>query len=719
MKSLRAILLRILSTAKDHKKTLVVAGLILASFLGVLLFQIRKARATATYYVAYIGRYQRQGFDKLHELALAKYIEEINGELDGVRLELKTFRNEANFQGSQKAYEAISANPQFVVVVDNTWGKELQPIASFIREHQIPVIAINADKQTTDFSKNVVFIGHDDNVPYAVAAFSKDILPNNSVIFVTEESYALTTEFRKAFDSDALTVTTLSISSETPGTEERNRLFENLDTKLYELQKDKKTPTVILNTHGSWGVEIINHIDTKHKGVTILGGPYIVNWSNARQFGLNKNGNGLIMLTTPSDAVINKVYLDLKSIRHANPEVSEIVNAQLFVKRCLDATSIIRGIFNDDNTQRGKKPIVKSEFTAFFQQKLSAKEYIGKEDLYEFDNNLLLRDEKAFEKHFQGAVFSYPKQLNSHMAVIPNVYFGIEIINISTIDTDKRLFHADFFYWLKVHKEYPDVEKLIHFRNAQDSNFQPQLLIARENLADGTIYKLYKMSSDFTMEVDFTKYPLDTQELRMVVDILNPADKLRISFDHGGFEQGKKNAREFNLAEWYTKDFYVTVDNVVGNSLWGSVSLEDNAPRRFKTLNVRMPIHRHLANPFVTIVLPLVMMGIAAIASLYIGDNSFSSAGQVCVGIFLSIVTYSIAFASITPRSNVLTIADILFYGTFVTIFLVFLKVIVLNSRMMSARTRTWVVERTTLIGHVALTSYLLMIGVILVFGLT
>jgi hypothetical protein len=610
----------------------------------------------------------------------------------------------------------VASNPQFVVVVDNTWGKELQPMASLIREQKIPVIAINADKQSTDFSNNVLFIGHDDNVPYTVAAFSKKILTSTPVVFITEDSYALKTEFRKAFDSEALTVHTLSVSASTPETEERNRLFESLDAKIYELQQNMQTPTVILNTHAAWGVEIINHIDTRHKNVTMLGGPYIVNWTNSSQFGRNKNGNSLIMLTTPNDAVINKVYLDLKSTKYSNPEVSEIVNAQLFVKRCLDTTSLMRGVFNNDHTQNGKKALTKNDFITLFQQTLAAKAYVGKEDLYEFDSNLLLRDEKSFEKHFQGDVFSHPKQLNSHLAVIPNVYFGLEIINITTVDTDSRSFHVDFFYWLRVDKKYADDDKYIHFRNAQNPKIQQ--LIVRENVVDSTVYKLYKVSANFSMEVDFAKYPLDTQELRMELEILNPADDLRISFDHGSFEQSKKKAREFSLAEWYTKDFYVTVDNVLGNSLWGGASMGENTQRRFKTLNVRMPIHRHLANPFVTIMLPLVMMGIAAIVLLYVKDNTFSNTGHVCVGIFLSIVTYSIAFAQITPRSNVLTIADILFYGTFVTIFLVFLKVIVLNSRMISDRARAWVVDRATMIGHVFLTGYFLMIASIMIFGL-
>jgi hypothetical protein len=112
------------------------------------------------------------------------------------------------------------------------------------------------------------------------------------------------------------------------------------------------------------------------------------------------------------------------------------------------------------------------------------------------------------------------------------------------------------------------------------------------------------------------------------------------------------------------------------------------------------------------------MMGLTAIAVLTVKDNSFTNTGQICIGIFLSIVTYSIAFAQIAPRSSGLTIADVPFYGTFFTIFLVVLKVILLNSSMLSDHVRDWVNERASTIGIVALFCYGLMICLTVVIGL-
>ncbi len=111
------------------------------------------------------------------------------------------------------------------------------------------------------------------------------------------------------------------------------------------------------------------------------------------------------------------------------------------------------------------------------------------------------------------------------------------------------------------------------------------------------------------------------------------------------------------------------------------------------------------------------MIGIAAIAILFVKDTSFEHVGEVCIGIFLSIATYSIGFAQLTPRTNVLTIADILFYGTFVIVLLIFLKVIFFNSNLISDSVRNWAGHRANSIGGVALLVYVVLIGAIIIYA--
>ena len=735
-----------LLTVQNYKGTLAVAGIIIASVLVLIWVYIRNS--PKVYYVAYVGRDQRLGFDDLHEFALKRLIAELNTELHGVRLELKRFSNkiDEDHNESTKVYEDISSHDEFVVVIDNTWGSHLRAVSSQIRAKGIPVIAINADKQDEDYSQNVVFMGYDDGVPKKVVNFSNLILKNADVIFITEESYPLTNQYIAEFETSNIKYRKLAVKDDKVNDIEKAKLFAELDREFENREAYQKSPIVIVNTHGDWGVEIINHLDTQHQNVNILGGPYIINWLKYRDtYGsFGQHNNKLILFTYPRDAVIQKVYValkkindeDLKKSKAKNPGErkklgsfeAEIEDNQLYVKRCLDAVSIIREVFHDKSTQTFKSAISRNDFIKFFREKLAKNEYITTPyDLYSFDENLLLRDERSFEEHSEGQISSYQKQLNPEgTGDIPNISLGIDNISISNIDLEHRSFHADFYYWLTFAKDHPDVKDHIVFRN-QKTEIEKTLIPSEteskkenpqgEEKGDGREYKLYKMSGDFIMDVDFGKYPFDNQELKIEIDLINPAEELRISLDRESLKRSTE-VKELSIDEWDRTDLYITVDNYVTTSLWGGPERDDKRPQKFKALNIRIPISRRWTSPLVTIVLPLFMIGIASVALLYVKDNSFANIGEVCVGIFLSIVTYSIAYAQITPRSNVLTKADLLFYGTFFTVLLIFLKVIFFNSSIMNARAQSWVRDKATLVGHVALISYCLMVTVILVSSL-
>jgi hypothetical protein len=720
-----------ISVKAGHRlRTVIVAGIILASILAGLFFY-RATYSKTTYYIAYIGRDQRPGFDDLHELALRKYINELNAELHDVRLELKRFsiKVDDDHYNSRKVYEEqIAGNKQYVVVIDNTWGSELKSVADQIRDRGIPVIAINADKQDVDYYNNVVFIGYDDDVPEKIANFSKKILRQNEIIFVTEKSYAFQTKrFLEEFKNSAIETTPREVSSAKVDKDEQKRLFEELDGDLKHalanrdaLQKAHgdalpKRPAVIINTHAKWGEEIIRHINASFKGIDIVGGPYIVNQPQPAEFGPNNN-NKLIILTYPGDSATKKVYDVLNNIKFKNPQLTanSMQSSQLFVKRCLDAVSIIRGVFYDNYPQRST--ISREDVIKFFREKLASKYIVRRDDLYSFNENLLLSDERSFEQYFQGEVLSYPEQLGSEGEPISNIDFDMNSLRITNIDVKNRSFHADFVYGLKYDK--PEMEGYFHFRNQKPGTKQEP--VPAENTGEASQYHLYKMSGDFSMNVDLERYPLDAQELTIEMEITDPrVGSLHISPDSESSERSTETSKEDSADEWDIKGWYVTVDNFLGNPLWGRSSLEHKKPQKFKTWNVRIPIYRRWSGPVVTIILPLVIIGFAAVLLLFVKDSSFANTGHVCVGVFLSIVTYSNAFAQITPRANVLTIADLLFYGTFIAVLLVLLKFILLNSSLITDNLRSRISNRSSLTGSVGIAAYVLMIAVILIHRLT
>jgi len=712
-KLFRAMLLK----DRNHRRALVIiAGITLAVLLSLILFHIRKPTKT-TYYIAYMGRYQRKNFDKLHELALSRYIDDLNEDLRDVRLELKIFNTRVakDINDSKREYEKIAGDDRYIAVIDNGWGRHLQTVADLIRDRGIPVIGINANKQTEDYHQNVVFMGYDDGVPKKVTMFSNNILKNEQTIFIGEEkeSFPSTGQFISEFESSGINRTELKVTNEIVNEAEKKRLFDELRTTFGRRDPQQRV-TVIINTHANWGDEIVKYINDSFKRVDMIGGPYIINSPNPSDFGQQKD-NRLIIFTYPRDATTKEVYTDLKDIKSENPEIEfEDLNAELYVKRCLDAMYIIRSVLSARPPQQ--PTISRIDFRYFFCEKL-ADNYIVREDevygnneIYAFDNDLRVSDQRTFEQYYHGEVSSSSRQMSAEGGTIFNITFGLDNLNISNVDTKNRSFHADFLYWLK--SDQLDVEKYIHFRN-QKTEFKKELIPVYAH--DTKVHLLYKVSGEFSMDVDLRRYPLDTQELKIELEIIYPAESVRITFDRASF----RSKKESGVDEWYSTDPYVTVDNAIASSLGGGPSLAEYKPQTFKTLNVRKPISRRWESPVVTIFLPLVIIGIIAVASLYVKDSSFANVGNVCVGLFLGMVTYSIAFAQITPRANVLTIADKLFFGTFLTVLFVFLKVIFVNSSWMSKRLRNRLSNQATVIGIVASIVYCLMIGGILIFGLT
>jgi hypothetical protein len=297
--------------------------------------------------------------------------------------------------------------------------------------------------------------------------------------------------------------------------------------------------------------------------------------------------------------------------------------------------------------------------------------------------------------------------LNSQDREISNIHVGLDDIQISSVDIRNGSFHADFSYWLKYDAPKLDTKKYLIFRNLTKGDEKE---LPQEKEGQTGIYRLFKMSGDFEMNADLKRYPLDRQEVTIELEAIYPREKLHISFDHENYKNTSTGFRVHPADEWDKIESYVTVDDVIAESFGGPASSRDKKLQKFETLNIRTIIRRPRKGAWVAIILPLCMIGLAAVGLLYVRDTAFASIGHVCVVMFLTIATYRISFAALIPNSGGLTVADKLFFGTFLTVFLVFLRAIILNSGMITERLRGWINDRTSVIGHATLIIYCVMV---------
>lgn len=638
-------------------------------------------------YVAYMGRYtnikdtipidkqKKSRFDLLHESVLRKYLEDFNKELTNTRLELKTFDCNRNPQAGDSIYKnVIAPDTNIVLVIDNTWGVDIMASANTIRENKIPVIAINADKNDLDFGPQAMFTGNNDVVPYDLSSFITKALGSNKINFVTETDYPLHHTYLKAFDQYGIEVdsmfTLLGKSEVTP--EDSTKFFTQL-LEYYRANPEKEKQWLVVNLHMNWGNRLVKFVDKHLTNCHMIGHAYITNVSKAFGFGKN-NKNELILITDPTDAMSERITHDLVYFRKKTPDIFDFINAPLYMNRCNDVMSIIRGKFQYKNDSTY---LSRNDFNEYFAS-LAGNTLATDEDLYDFDSSLVRITELNFANYKGGGLFSFPKQLNHKREVIPNLFFGMEMVDLYDIDMNTSSFSADFYYWVKLDTGNRIAEKYILFQNMKQSESSKELILESEDA--GILYKLYKVSGKFYVNYELADYPMDRQELAITVEIISPVDKLKISFDQSSFQQDKNLLEKFKVNAWEKENYYVTVDSKISSTMRGDPNNPENRLNKYKSFSFRLIVKRHFLGPLLQVILPLLMIGFIAISMMFVRDITFENLGEVSAGIFLSIIAFSIALSEFVPRSSELTKADLLFWITFTVVFFSFMTVIVVNS---------------------------------------
>jgi hypothetical protein len=632
-------------------------------------------------YIAYVGRYTDKNaekqpdnrFDRMHEYMLRQYVKELNDNNYPVYFELKTFDCKRDPKEAAAVYSQIAADSSIVGVIDNTWGVHLAGAQEVIRKNTIPVIAINADHNFADFGQQAVFTGNNDYLPSEINSFISKVLNKKEVIFISEEDYSLHKSFLADFEKKGIKVKKMFTIKNSA--KDKQLAFDSLANAIdAEVKKDSsiKKTWVVVNLHNEYGQKLLNYVDAKHNNFHLVGHAYITQTVGNFKFG-KLNSNELILINNPTDAVSRKIALDLAKFKQEDPKVFLKTVSPMFPKRCYDAVSIIGNYFNlNKDTVPGRR-----EYVDYFSSLRNTTQKTT-DELYYFNGKNELVPDLFYVQYKDGRLYSYREQLNKKGEVIPNIVAGMEIIDLYNIDVGTNTFQADFYYWIKADSMNSDAERFILFPNMKESGSAKSLVL--EKVENGMIYKLYKVSGLFHQDYDLKDYPFDQQEISISMEVMNPAEKLKIAFDQSAFQQDSNFLEKFKVRAWEKEKYLLTVDNRISSTMRGDpASMEDDL-KKYQVFSFRLFVKRTITGPFLEIIMPLMLIGFVAIALLFIMDLSFSNIGEVSAGTFLGIITFSIAMASLAPTTDSITRSDILFWVTFAVVLTCFLTIIVCNS---------------------------------------
>jgi hypothetical protein len=667
-----------------QKSKIYIVGLFSIILLGIV-YSYYNSNRLPVKYIAYVGRFTnyfdsipvseqvKSDFHVLHVQILLKKLNEMNAENHSYRLELKTFDCEQNPQKSKSIYKQIEADSSIIAVIDNSWGTDLEGAKEIIRNNNIPVIAINADRNAHNYGETCVFTENNDLLPNDLVLFTKKILKLDTITFISEADYKLHKVFIDAFKRDGIVVNKLFEIKNLVKLEQEDSVKFFTEIENYYKLHPSDNNLIIINTHYQLGNSILKYFSEHLDNKKLLGHAYITSMKDKLMFGKHNN-NELILMTDPQDAVSKDLHMFEEQLLEDYPEFQTRKNNNFYIKRCFNALSIFKyGLPKDTIASHINRNAIAKKFESLKNQKISIDN-----EVFEINNQLEVQKEYYFSSYRKGEIIAFHQQLNLQKEVIPDMLFGMDIQDIFEIDLNTNSFTADFYYWVKYDSIIQNAEKLILFQNMKQSESSVEMIQSKQK--GGTVYKLFKVSGKFFVDYNESHYPFDSQELPISVQILSSAEKIKISFDKESFIQDKEKLENFTISSWNKKKYYVTVDNLISSNIRGDIENTLGELNKFKTITFRLMIERRTWSGLLQIVLPLSFIGLLSLALLYVKNMSFENLGEASVGTFLSIIAFSISLSDISPSSDLITKADKVFLLTFVTVFLSFLTIIVLNS---------------------------------------
>lgn len=636
-------------------------------------------------YIAFIGfdlgkeqeSAKRDYAEQLHAAMLKEYTRRINQQRYLVRLDTLQFdcpfvEDSARIKS---IYRQIQANPDILLVVDNTWGKHIQHAQPLIREFDMPVIALNADQNRLDYNGTAIFLSPNDPQPMYMVRFIKEALRARSVGMITEFDYKPHKTFTQLLDSDSIEYHILDSFSQNIYKNNNQLPADSIPLRLQKLERALRQSTdsiILLNTHSGYGNVALRHlIKANLPGKTFIGFLQSTNLQPDEIEAITRKGHTLIMIETENETFPIELYRNKQQfVKKLPAHYFKHKNADQYVWRCYETMNILESALHKGVKNR-------SELSSYFRN-LRGKKIAQRNQLYQFDSTLILTKTPMFNQASKGKLRSCPVQINSQGKAIPNLRVGLDIIDINEIDVRNNSFSCNFLYWVIADSNFIEKEDYIGFDNMSTNEAERDEVATRHE--DNFTVKIYRVSGKFYSNYETFDFPFDRHQITLPISALSTSDEMKISFDFSRL-LGKTKKDSFKFIDWATDDYFVTIDNQLSSKLG---SLDKVTPdtsdmarylERYKILNVRLEVSRRPWGAITLIILPFMMFSILPIFMLFFHKASFDEIGELIITSFLAAVAYSINLTQLSPTTDSMNRAYLFLLLTLGVNFLCFLYV--------------------------------------------
>lgn len=671
--------------------------------------------------IVYVGRYETPGFDELQERLIKDLVDSYNHDHPGgVRLsfEKHNAKTITEPKALSRIYLDIARRNDVLAVVDNCWGSEIKSAQLAIETVHAPILFLNGDRNGIDFGTAIgarLFLGDAEVVKDQIVPLLKRLLNPNppstaptpyldpnpvgpakakQLVFLGEHDYQLTSSFLESLRESGFQpkVIELSGSSASLAQPEVERVKQELMEAVGNVGPNV-SKVIILNCHDAWGTALLDWIDRNLENVTVVGYESVSSHGFSAYFKNPTKHNKAIILGQSPRSVPDLLVALYQKQEQRHPAFYGQHNDLFFVRRCFVAIDLItRALI--EATQRSRlssEGTVEVMATAHNGVRDPIAEQVN-ETLKKYGNGKELRSVKSSlgilkfangleqgSNHIvlyeNGAVLSYPEQLNSENVLVPNIQFGFRDMKISDVNISTKTFHADFYFWVRCEEDpvrslfpspQPDITgaitKLFEFSDHASEGFQIGVVSTQEF---GTIKQIiFHISGSFYGHFNGTMYPFDQQKISVETRVSIPDDKVRITPDQYEMNPAETEA---DIDGWRILDNRMTVNSRMADEIL--IPLEDLADRmeqQYSQARLSYTVRRKFWSPALLVFCPLALMTLASLAVLFINNEEIPSGksetteqqNELTLLCTLAVVTYLIAYATLAPRLAQPTLAD-------------------------------------------------------------
>lgn len=232
------------------------------------------------------------------------------------------------------------------------------------------------------------------------------------------------------------------------------------------------------------------------------------------------------------------------------------------------------------------------------------------------------------------------------------VKIGFYPVSVYQLDMSSNTYYIDTYVWFRWKGDINPIETLEFTNMVEEWGKQQEALLEEPKvLSDGSKYQIVRVEGRFVQPFSLVNFPLDKQKLSiMVEDTTNGVDTVSFEIDRNGSGIGES----LQTPGWILDGW--TADTLAHD--YGSTFGEESTPAVYSVAVFNLEISRPISFFYWALLLPLLIVLIAALAALMIKPNELDVRTGLPAGALLTAIFLQKSYADDLPELGYMILMD-------------------------------------------------------------